>query len=278
MSKRSVGRVAVRLYPREIRDGRGKEILGTLLDAGDASFAAFLRQLASIVVGGLVARSRRALTESPVKLTAGAACWAAIILVTQFPFRQGIRVLDGMTAFPLVTLRDMCVLPLVILASFTFGGRRLAGLLGLAWIVLYVQDWEPGLGTSQAVQQILLPAAGFGLLTLRPQAAPRTWQARILWVVPAAALALVNLAPLWASNPLLWYSDQSIVILIPVIAALAFLPVAPAFAVGTTLAWSSTWVWNPWGESIWTAMLMASTPTALALLAIGRFATRDNYD
>ena len=85
MSKRLVGGVAVRLYPSDIRDSRGKEILGTLLDAGDASLAAFVRQLASLIVGGLVVRSRRALAEPPGKLAASAICWAAIVAVIQLP-------------------------------------------------------------------------------------------------------------------------------------------------------------------------------------------------
>lgn len=272
MSKRLVGGVAVRLYPREIRDSRGEEILGTLLDAGDASVAAFVRQLASLVVGGLVARSRRAVAQSPAKLAASAVCWAAIIGVTQVPFRQGILVLDGvLSGVPLVTVRDMYLLPLVILASFTLGGRRLAGLLGLAWVALYVRDWEgPGIPMSNIVVAVVIPVAGFALLTLRPQAAPRAWQARILWLVPAAALALVNLAPLWSSDPLLWISGQSSVVLIPVVAALVFLPVAPTFAVGTALAWSLPHLWIYGAESIWTTMLLASTPVALSLVAVAR--------
>lgn len=280
MSKRLVGALAVRLYPSEIRDSKGNEILGTLLDAGDDSLVAFARQLTSLIVGALSARSRRALAESPAKLAISTICWAAIILVTRVPFKQGVLVLAGViTHVPLVTVRDMYVLPLVILASFTVGGRRLAGLLGVAWVALYVRDWEsPGLATSQAVGQIVLPAAGFGLLALLPHAAAKTWQARILWLVPAAAVALTSLAPLWFSDPSLWFPGQSIFILIPVISALVFLPVAPGFAVGTTLAWSSMWLWNILGDSIWATLLLASTPVALALVAIGRSAAIRSYD
>ena len=76
--EQTIGRgVAGRMYPSDIRDSRGKEILGTLLDAGDASLAAFVRQLASLMVGGLVVRSRQALAEPPGKLAARTICWAA---------------------------------------------------------------------------------------------------------------------------------------------------------------------------------------------------------
>lgn len=260
--------------PPDIRDTRGEEILGTLLDAGDASLAAFVRQLASLMIGGLVVRSRRALAEPPGRLAARTVCWAAIIVVIRLPFRQGVWALDGViTGVPLVTVRDMYLLPLVILASFTLGGRRLAGLLGLAWVTLYVRDWEPpGLAMSKIVVAVVLPAAGFGLLTLRPQAAPKTWQGRILWLVPAATLALVSIAPLWlAGPPLLWFSNQSVVALIPAAASLVFLPVAPAFALGTALAWSVPHLWIYGGESIWPIMLLASTPVSLALVAVARY-------
>jgi hypothetical protein len=190
--------------------------------------------------------------------------------------------LDGvLPGVPLVTVRDMFILPLVILASFTLGGRRLAGLLGLVWVALYIRDWEPpGLGMSKIAVAVTLPAVGFGLMTLRPQSAPRASQARILWVVPAAALALVSMVPLWfsVSDPLLWFSGWSIVVLIPVVSALAFLPVAPAFAIGTALAWSVPHLWIYGRESIWTILLLASTPITLTLLAVARRAAIDRHD
>lgn len=272
MSKRLIGGMAVRLYPSEVRDLRGTEILGTLLDAGDDSLAAFLRQLASLVVGGVVARSRRALTESPSKLVAGAICWAAIILVTRFPFGQGVRMLywPSVFDFPLVTVRDMFVLPLLILASFTLGGRRLAGLLGLMWVALFVREYGyPGVFRPGTIGMAVIPVIGFAVLTWRPQATPKDWTARTLWVVPAAALALVTIAALRFSP----YTGQSVVILIPVVAGLVLLPVAPAFAIGTALAWSAQWVWIfGGGESTWTIMLLACTPITVALVVVGRSA------
>lgn len=281
MNKRLVGGVAVRSYPSDIRDSRGKEMLGTLLDAGDASLAAFVRQLASLIVGGLLARSRRALAEPPGSLTARTVCWAAIVAVIQLPFRQGAWALVGLLpGVPLVTVRDMYVLPLVILAAFTLGGRRLAGLLGLAWVTLYVRDWESGLAASNVVVAVALPITGFGLLTLWPQVAPRAWQTRMLWLVPAAALALVSVVPLWlsASDTFLWFSGQSVLVLIPVVSALVFLPVAPSFAIGTALAWSVPHLWIYGRESIWTIMLLASTPAAVALVAAARRAAIDRHN
>lgn len=281
MSKRRVGSAAVRTYPRDIRDGRGEEILGTLLDAGDESLAAFVRQLVSLIVGGLMARSREALAQPPGRLAAQTVCWAAIVAVIQLPFRQGVLALEGViSGFPLVTVRDMFVLPLVILAAFTLGGRRLAGLLGLAWVATYIRDWDSGVAASNIVVAVALPAVGFGLLALRPQTAPAAWQTRILWLVPATALALATVAPLWisVSDPLLLFSPSSILVLVPVVAALVFLPVAPAFAIGTTLAWSVPHLWIYGRESIWTIGLLASTPVALTLVAAAHRAATDRHD
>ncbi len=276
MSRRLLGGVAVRLYPKAFRDSRGREILGTLLDAGEESLLAFVRQLASLIVGGLVARSRRALTEPPAKLAASAISWAAIILVTRFPFGQGVRVLYWPLGFtlPMVTVRDMVVLPLIILASFTLGGRRLAGLLGLVWVALFVREYGyPGVFRAETIGMAVLPAVGFGLLTWRPQAAPTAWHTRTLWLVPAAALALVTMAVLRLSP----YSGQSVTVLIPVVAALVFLPMAPGFAIGTALAWSAQWAWIFGSESTWTIALLASTPVALALVGAGRYAAIRSY-
>ena len=276
MSKRLVGSAAVRLYPRDIRESRGKEILGTLLDAADASLAAFVRQLASLIVGGLVVRSRRALAEPPGTLAASAACWAAIVTIARIP-GHGIDVLDG-RAFHIApaVVRDDYVLPLVVLAAFTLGGRRLTGLLGLAWVALAVREWSYGLLTSEFIVMLAFPAVGFVLLTIRPRTAPKGWQARSLWLLPAVAWVLINLP-----GPGFWL--QPVLIPVPAVVALVLLPVAPAFAVGTALAWSATsgWFYNGWfygAESIWMIMLLGSTLVAVALVAVGRRATIERHN
>jgi hypothetical protein len=220
-----------------------------------------------------VTRSRRALAEPLGELGTSAACWAAIVTIARLP-GHGIDVLDG-SAFHIapVVVRDYYVLPLVVLAAFTLGGRRLAGVLGLAWVALSVRGWPYGVLTSEFIVMLAFPAVGFALLTLRPQSAPRGWQARILWLLPAAAWVLMNVA-----GAAFWF--QPALIPVPAVMALVLLPVAPAFAVGTTLAWSasSAWFYNGWfygGESIWMAVLLASTALAFALVAVGRRAAID---
>jgi len=53
-----IGSLVLRAYPPEARGGRGPEMLGMLLDAGEQSELAFARECASLVAGGL--RERRA--------------------------------------------------------------------------------------------------------------------------------------------------------------------------------------------------------------------------
>lgn len=167
-----------------------------------------------------------------------------------------------------MVVRDQYVLPLVVLATFTLGGPRLAGLLGLAWVALAVREWSYGVLPSEFIVMLAFPAVGFALLAFRPRTAPRRWQARSLWLLPAVAWVLITLA-----GPGFWF--QPVFIPVPAVVALVLLPVAPAFAVGTALGWSATsgWFYNGWfygGESIWMVMLLGSTLVAVALVAVGR--------
>ena len=122
---------------------------------------------------------------------------------------------------------------------------------------------------SKIVVAVVLPAAGFGLHPAATDGA-KSMAGTTLWLVPAAALALGSMAPLWFLGPLPWFTYQSIVVLVPVAAAFVFLPVAPAFAIGATLAWSVPHLWIYAGESIWTIVLLAFTPVSIALVAVAR--------
>jgi hypothetical protein len=55
-----IGQVALRAYPPAVREARGQEMLGMLLDAGEHSSLAFVRESGSVVLGGL--RERGAIT------------------------------------------------------------------------------------------------------------------------------------------------------------------------------------------------------------------------
>ena len=60
MIRERIGQAALRAYPPAVRQTRGLEMLGMLLDAGEQSSRAFVRESGSLVLGGL--RERRAIT------------------------------------------------------------------------------------------------------------------------------------------------------------------------------------------------------------------------
>jgi hypothetical protein len=274
MSKRRLADLTLRTYPREIREARGQEMVGTLLDAGDASLTAFAAQLASVIVGGLRARSRRALAESPATIACGAICWAAVIATLRLPFGIGVGLLRARGSVPPITVLDMYVMPLIVLALFTVRRPRLAACAGLAWLVLFLKEnpimlapvWIP-----RVLDFVALPAAGFTLMFLRPRTAPS--RLRGAWIVPAAASALLQLTatPMWElSNP--------IVMISPLVVALALLPWAPGFVLATAVVWAVPDVAGI-GRTLQSSMPVAFAVLTLLLVAAARRrAKRAAYD
>lgn len=57
--------------------------MGTLLDAGDNSWAAFVRQVASVIGAGLAARAREALNQQPAQVATCALAWAAVMVLVR---------------------------------------------------------------------------------------------------------------------------------------------------------------------------------------------------
>ena len=81
MIRERIGQAALRAYPPAVRQTRGPEMLGMLLDAGEQSSRAFVRESGSLVLGGL--RERRAITAraGTRRLIADACCQAVMILL-----------------------------------------------------------------------------------------------------------------------------------------------------------------------------------------------------
>ena len=87
MIRERIGRAALRAYPPAVRQARGLEMLGMLLDAGESSGRAFVRESGSLVLGGL--RERRAITAraGTRRLIADSCCQAVLILLTLLMIR-----------------------------------------------------------------------------------------------------------------------------------------------------------------------------------------------
>ncbi len=262
MIRRRLGMGAVALYPADIRDARAEEILGTLLDAGSGSLIAFLREAASIAVGGLLARSRVAYTRSirssgPEMLAAAAIMWLANDLAFtvqtfvqdpgyphQLTFGGWARALIPAWALLLVLKRS----------------DRLAGALGLAWVGLNLIHNNPK--PTQYLLEIP-PTAVFAAMMIVANKTHGGWRP-LVWLLPSL---------LWGFSVVTGRGlTDGIGFVAPPLVALGFVALDPAFAVGTGLAWtllgiseiavSPVPLW-PWPNFAWASC----APLALLLAA-----------
>ena len=134
MIRERIGRAALRAYPPATREARGLEMLGMLLDAGEQSNRALVRENGSLVLGGL--RARRALTAraGTRRLLADACCQAAIIFLMLWL----ISALNTQgSAGPSEQLLVQGVVLAAILACALVGYQRIAAIGGLAALVAY---------------------------------------------------------------------------------------------------------------------------------------------
>ncbi len=79
MIRERIGGAALRAYPPPVRQARGPEMLGMLLDAGEQSRLAFVPERGSLVLGGLRERRAIAARAGTRRLIADACCQAVPI-------------------------------------------------------------------------------------------------------------------------------------------------------------------------------------------------------
>lgn len=262
MSRHWIGRIAVRAYPAEARAVRGEELVGTLLDAGDHSLAAFGRQVVSLIVGGLAARSREAFRQPLWQLALDVVRWATIMIVArrligEFAWLRWESFQWG--SFTTVFLYYAG--PALILTAFTAGRDRAAGVIGLVWITRdIVRAGEPG--ASVWIELWLLPIVGFALMTIAPQRKPGP--ARALWIIPGTIWAIFGYTELG--------QQSGIGYITPALASLVLVPIQPALVVGTAVAWSLMAAWYlaiPAAETTRLGIeLLSCTPLALILATL----------
>lgn len=277
MSRQLIGRALVRLYPGEVQRARGNELLGTLLDAGEASWWSFVSNGMSVAVSGLLARAREELGRSVWQIAVGALCWAAVLIAMR-DVVQGIcmGLYWGGSIFVFghdsETIIDMYVLPVLILALFSTGRTRTVGALGLLRVAMRLHQ-SPLIGLAGFMILVPVQVLGFGLLATRPRSFPRA--GRYLWPIPAV---------MWAFYWLTLLGQHSGVgKLTPVIAAVALLPFAPSMALGLGIDWllmGVGYLTYPGGDGfpLWTVELLACLPVVLLLTAGFRLATKPTAD
>jgi hypothetical protein len=231
MSRETLGRMVTRLYPVDIRERSGDEMVGTLLDAGDASRLAHARQLGSLLRSGLSARARSELSRPLARIAASALGWVAVMsAMSVLVATVGVRLRwDDSPGSSADTLLYCYILPALILTSFTLRHSRITGVLGLVWLGVFLRQ-HPTLPFGIFYEAVPLQAAGFALLLLKPRTTLNA--GRLLWVLPALV---------WLAYQVTLLGQLSGVGRItPVLAALVLLPWAPSLTLGIAVSWALT--------------------------------------
>jgi hypothetical protein len=185
MIRERIGRVALRAYPPAVRQTRGLEMLGMLLDAGEQSTSAFVQESGSLVLGGL--RERRAITAraGTRRLIADSCCQAVLILLTLWL----ISAVEEAIAVTGQRLRIQELVLAAILACALVGYERIAAVSGLA---VFAALGPIGAHTPLVLlARVLIPIACLLVMALAPQKRPRDPR-HLLWLLPVGALAALQ--------------------------------------------------------------------------------------
>ncbi len=265
MTRKWIGQTTVRLYPAELRAAKGDELVGTLLDAGDASLAAFITQLVSLILAALVARSRNALAHPLDQIASETVRWGAVITVASSMTTIVVEYVHwgGGIGWETITSWQQCLAPTLVLAMFIARQDRVAGVTGLTWCV-DVLIRQPQLPVSGWISWLALPNLGFGVMTVRPR---RQLDAgRVVVLIPIVAWAFFRWTELG--------QQSGVGYLVPVIAAAMFVSVKPTLTLGTALAWTflaASYITIPDTHFIVLSIAMLGcTPIALALVVLTR--------
>jgi hypothetical protein len=261
MTRESIARAAVRLYPADLRTTSADELVGTLLDAGEHSLMGFIGQLASVILGGLGARSREASAQPVDQLLSDAIRWAAIMSVAgglTMDVVTGVRWGDGSVPVAYDT-----ILPAVSLVMFLARIDRAAGLAGLVYCIDFAGH-HPLAPSGVRIQEVV-QVAGLGLMTVHPR---RDDTLRSLTLLPLLA---------WA---FFWWTElgqhSGLGYLLPVFVALIFAGLKPALAVGTALSCAilAPYYLSMPGTTLHSVGLLSAVPVALALVGLSRALAR----
>jgi hypothetical protein len=180
-----IGRAALRTYPPAVRQARGLEMLGMLLDAGERSTLAFVRESGSLVLGGL--RERRAIIAraGTRRLVADACCQAVLIFLMLWLI---LALSTEAIAGPSQQVVQAVVLA-AILACALIGYERIAALCGLAALIAYGPLGPHGQLVSLA--RVLVPIVCLLVMVCAPQRRSRDPR-QLLWLLPLCVVAALH--------------------------------------------------------------------------------------
>jgi len=178
-----IGRAALRAYPPAVRQTRGLEMLGMLLDAGEQSNRAFVRESGSLALGGLRARGAITARAGTRRLVADACCQAVIIFVT-------LWLISALKTEAIAGPGQQWVVQAVVLAAILacalIGYERIAAVSGLAALIAYGPLGQHTQLVSLA--KVLVPIGCLLVMVRAPQRRPRDPR-QLLWLLPVGVLA-----------------------------------------------------------------------------------------
>jgi hypothetical protein len=181
-----IGRAVLRAYPPAVRQARGLKMLGMLLDAGEQSCRAFVRESGSLVLGGLGERRAIATRAKTRRLIADSCCQAVLIWLTLLMISA---VSSEIIAGPRQQLLIQGVGLAAILALALVGFERIAAVTGLAAVAAL----GPVGPHTQLVTlaRVLVPIACLLVMALAPRQRPPDPR-RLVWLMPVAVLAALG--------------------------------------------------------------------------------------
>ena len=260
-----LARVALLAYPRGVRESRGGEMLGTVLDVSEGSPWRLLVETLVLIRSGLRARASLTAGSGSRRVVAtacaqGATVWGLVLLIAYFQLDRmilgssGVAQGEGGLFFTQWVTGEVGLfltqaLIAVSVTAALVGYDRTAALWGLAWIGVSLHTdlsasfagWDRA---GHVIALLLVPAACYVAMLLKPRARHRDAR-RLLWL---AAGALVGLAPSPALTNFGYgvLGVSGIVLLALLVAGLLLLPAGSSLPLAFALALLA------YGLSLWT--------------------------
>lgn len=206
--------IALLAYPREARESRGREMVGTVLDLSERSPWLVVGESLALIHAGLRVRASITARSGSRRLAAtvcaqAATVWGLVLLIAYLQLdrmildSRGVALREGalFTTQALFHGEVALFLPQALIAASVaaalIGCDRIAALFGLAWIGFSFQHdlpdarWVHSDRPAHVIALALVPAACYVVMLLMPRARRRDAR-RLLWL---AAAVLIGLAP-----------------------------------------------------------------------------------
>ncbi len=232
MTRERFLRAGLQAYPPSVRDARGEEIVGTLLDASDGSLVRFSAEILELVRGGLRARGNVSAAVPLRRLIADACHITALLWI-------GVELLRWVTweLEPFPTPASWTVaLPVLTVVLGLIGLDRLSAGCGLLWLVITNPWVQPGFKTlgetpTGWLNGLLIKDLVLAVCLLVMIVAPRRRQIdpwRLLWLAAWAGFAVLDALDM---------SQPAVPVLATSAFSLAAILISPRLAIAVPLWW-----------------------------------------